>query len=254
MPIRAFSPQMYDSLCSKLKELSALNGISGVLQWDEMVSAAPNLMSFNRLLCRTADVTVLPCGEHPHSTPGSRFLSTITRSRFIQVMMPPGASECRGAQKAALAGVMYDKVGPGAVKVIVRSCMACSALPEPGHHQGACQKHVALPTTTSQHTALHSALTSPGCGSKGAFYFSQPDPLASGCFIAYTTSTISDSTLPDYLSACALHPDSEPPPCLSHATLPACLPAEDGPRAGRAAAAAARSQQDTGAGACSSGA
>ena len=37
MTIRTFFPQLYDSLCSKLKELSALNGISGVLQWDEMV-------------------------------------------------------------------------------------------------------------------------------------------------------------------------------------------------------------------------
>lgn len=54
-------PKAYDALCERLKELSALNGISGLLGWDEMV------------------------------------------------MMPPGAAESRGNQKAALAGVLYDK-------------------------------------------------------------------------------------------------------------------------------------------------
>ncbi len=29
-------PQAYDKLCGKLKELSALQGISGLLGWDEM--------------------------------------------------------------------------------------------------------------------------------------------------------------------------------------------------------------------------
>ncbi|KAG2426831.1 hypothetical protein HXX76_012882 [Chlamydomonas incerta] len=51
----------YEALCERLKELSALGGISGLLGWDEMV------------------------------------------------MMPPGAANSRGAQKSALAGVMYDK-------------------------------------------------------------------------------------------------------------------------------------------------
>lgn len=53
--------QAYNELCGKLRELNALEGISGLLGWDEMV------------------------------------------------MMPGGASESRGAQKAALAGVVYDK-------------------------------------------------------------------------------------------------------------------------------------------------
>ncbi|PNW70823.1 hypothetical protein CHLRE_17g734900v5 [Chlamydomonas reinhardtii] len=51
----------YEMLCERLKELSALGGISGLLGWDEMV------------------------------------------------MMPAGAANSRGAQKSALAGVMYDK-------------------------------------------------------------------------------------------------------------------------------------------------
>ncbi|KIY91519.1 hypothetical protein MNEG_16445 [Monoraphidium neglectum] len=53
--------QAYEKLCGKLRELNALEGISGLLGWDEMV------------------------------------------------MMPPGAAESRGAQKSALAGVIYDK-------------------------------------------------------------------------------------------------------------------------------------------------
>ncbi|GFR49967.1 hypothetical protein Agub_g12106, partial [Astrephomene gubernaculifera] len=53
--------QAYEALCGRLRELSALNGISGLLDWDEMV------------------------------------------------MMPAGSADSRGAQKAALAGVMYDK-------------------------------------------------------------------------------------------------------------------------------------------------
>lgn len=51
----------YDMLCEKLKEVSALGGISGLLGWDEMV------------------------------------------------MMPPNSAGSRGAQKAALAGVLFDK-------------------------------------------------------------------------------------------------------------------------------------------------
>eukprot|EP00879_Flechtneria_rotunda_P004762 GHRR01005032.1.p1 GENE.GHRR01005032.1~~GHRR01005032.1.p1 ORF type:complete len:544 (+),score=181.25 GHRR01005032.1:157-1788(+) len=51
----------YDELVKKLKELDALNGINGLLSWDELV------------------------------------------------MMPEGAVGSRGAQKAALAGVLYDK-------------------------------------------------------------------------------------------------------------------------------------------------
>lgn len=117
MPIRTFSSQLYESLCSKLKELSALNGISGVLQWDEMVGAAPVLLCANCMLCHSgrAGCYCLPWGEHPHTTPGLRVLWYHNTTVYMQVMMPPGASECRGAQKAALAGVMYDKVGPGAV-------------------------------------------------------------------------------------------------------------------------------------------
>lgn len=57
--------QAYDQLCSKLRELNALEGISGLLGWDEMV------------------------------------------------MMPAGAAESRGAQKSALAGVIYDKKTDG---------------------------------------------------------------------------------------------------------------------------------------------
>jgi hypothetical protein len=30
-------PQAYDALCERLKEISALEGISGLLDWDEMV-------------------------------------------------------------------------------------------------------------------------------------------------------------------------------------------------------------------------
>jgi carboxypeptidase Taq len=51
----------YDGLAKKLRELDALNGISGLLGWDEMV------------------------------------------------MMPEGSASSRGAQKSALAGVLYDK-------------------------------------------------------------------------------------------------------------------------------------------------
>ncbi|GLC44578.1 hypothetical protein PLESTM_001617300 [Pleodorina starrii] len=53
--------QAYDALCERLKEISSLNGIAGLLDWDEMV------------------------------------------------MMPPGAAGSRASQKAALAGVLYDK-------------------------------------------------------------------------------------------------------------------------------------------------
>ncbi|BDA49961.1 Thermostable carboxypeptidase 1 [Coccomyxa sp. Obi] len=53
--------QDYDMLCEKLKEISTLSGISGLLGWDEMV------------------------------------------------MMPNGAAACRAAQKAAMAGILYDK-------------------------------------------------------------------------------------------------------------------------------------------------
>ena len=54
--------QEYQSLCDKLREISALGGINGLLQRDEAV------------------------------------------------MMPQGAAECRGKQKSALAGVVYEKV------------------------------------------------------------------------------------------------------------------------------------------------
>jgi len=57
----AVAPQEYEKICEKLKELNSLEGISGLLGWDEMV------------------------------------------------MMPPGAANSRGAQKSALAGVLYDK-------------------------------------------------------------------------------------------------------------------------------------------------
>jgi len=53
--------QTYNEAAKKLKEVSVLGGISGLLGWDEMV------------------------------------------------MLPPGAVECRGQQKEALAGVMFDK-------------------------------------------------------------------------------------------------------------------------------------------------
>ncbi len=36
-PTLSLTPQAYDALCDRLKELSALNGISGLLGWDEMV-------------------------------------------------------------------------------------------------------------------------------------------------------------------------------------------------------------------------
>ncbi|KAK9827502.1 hypothetical protein WJX74_006289 [Apatococcus lobatus] len=65
MAIETPSPQQdakdYDDLCEKLKEISTLNGISGLLGWDEMV------------------------------------------------MMPEGAADCRGQQKAILAGIIHDK-------------------------------------------------------------------------------------------------------------------------------------------------
>lgn len=51
----------YDEVAKKLREITALEGISGLLGWDEMV------------------------------------------------MLPSGSSGCRGDQKAALAGVLYDK-------------------------------------------------------------------------------------------------------------------------------------------------
>ncbi|KAF5829548.1 putative carboxypeptidase [Dunaliella salina] len=53
--------QTYNEAAKKLKEVSVLGGITGLLGWDEMV------------------------------------------------MLPPGAVECRGQQKEALAGVMFDK-------------------------------------------------------------------------------------------------------------------------------------------------
>lgn len=37
------SSQDYDTLCERLKEISTLNGVSGLLMWDEMV--LPNLSS-----------------------------------------------------------------------------------------------------------------------------------------------------------------------------------------------------------------
>lgn len=52
---------LYDETAKRLREINALEGISGLLGWDEMV------------------------------------------------MLPPGSAECRGDQKSALAGVLYDK-------------------------------------------------------------------------------------------------------------------------------------------------
>ena len=60
--METFSDQDYESLCDKLREISTLGGIGGLLQWDEAV------------------------------------------------MMPTGAAEARGKQKAVLAGVVYEKV------------------------------------------------------------------------------------------------------------------------------------------------
>lgn len=54
--------QTYDTVCGKLKEISALSGIDSLLYWDQMV------------------------------------------------MMPPGGSTSRSAQKSALTGVLHDKV------------------------------------------------------------------------------------------------------------------------------------------------
>eukprot|EP00878_Enallax_costatus_P001574 GHUV01001725.1.p1 GENE.GHUV01001725.1~~GHUV01001725.1.p1 ORF type:complete len:544 (+),score=156.71 GHUV01001725.1:74-1705(+) len=59
--VAADTSKAYDDLAAKLRELDALNGISGLLGWDELV------------------------------------------------MMPEGAVGSRGAQKSALAGVLYDK-------------------------------------------------------------------------------------------------------------------------------------------------
>jgi hypothetical protein len=51
----------------------------------------------------------VPCGIHMPSLP-----CHVSPRR---VMMPPGAAGSRGAQKAALAGVLYDKVGTGGAQL-----------------------------------------------------------------------------------------------------------------------------------------
>ena len=56
------APVAYGKLCEKLKELSNLNSISGLIGWDELT------------------------------------------------FMPKNAANARAAQKATLAGVVYDKV------------------------------------------------------------------------------------------------------------------------------------------------
>lgn len=85
----------------------------------------------------------------------------------------------------------------------MHSCMACSALPGPGHHQGACQQHMALLIATSQHTAC-TECAGKCCLWQGACHTCQQGPLGSCCSIQHTISTTSD------------------PPCLT-TCLPACL-------------------------------
>jgi hypothetical protein len=58
-----------EELCKELREIEALQGIQGLLGWDE------------------------------------------------QTMMPPGAAPARGAQKAALAGTLHEKVSPIVVEI-----------------------------------------------------------------------------------------------------------------------------------------
>ena len=100
----ATTQQAYEKLCSKLKELSALNGISGLLGWDEMVRACCRPAAH---WCAAARCACAWCGREVR--PRDRSLLAALRP---QVMMPPGAAESRAAQKAALAGVIYDKVAP----------------------------------------------------------------------------------------------------------------------------------------------
>ncbi len=66
----------YELLTQKLREINHLEGIAGLLGWDEMV------------------------------------------------MLPEGSSECRGAQKETLAGVIYDKRTSSELGALITACSA----------------------------------------------------------------------------------------------------------------------------------
>lgn len=86
--------QTYDALTKKLKEVSALGGISGLLGWDEMVR---NLKQLQQAWESHWDQ------YRP---------SNCCAYSLLQVMMPAGAAESRAAQKSALAGVLYEASWP----------------------------------------------------------------------------------------------------------------------------------------------
>ncbi len=90
VPAGNSTTQSYDKLCERLKELSNLNAISGLLGWDEVRHSA--------IRC---------CRALPHA----RSALAVDRlpSVWQLVMMPKKAADARASQKAALAGVLYDK-------------------------------------------------------------------------------------------------------------------------------------------------
>ena len=91
--------QDYDALCEKLKEISTLNGVSGLLMWDEMVC---NLLF---IPCTVSVDTFVPAVlNHTSSMQSKKELL------WHQVMMPEGAAEVRASQKSILTGIVYDKV------------------------------------------------------------------------------------------------------------------------------------------------
>ncbi len=126
--------QSYEKACEKLKEVSALGGISGLLGWDEVSKCC--------CLQVAGGGGQIAC-KHPRSTSQSRALS-VTSLLLVaplpgvpgaqMVMMPSGAAGARGAQKAALAGVLYDKVGAMSIlytRGTTMSLTMCTRRPPP---------------------------------------------------------------------------------------------------------------------------
>ena len=90
------SDQDYERLCKALKTISSLEGISGIIGWDEMVRLK------SPMSCVPFQMDVDMLRQHT--------LMVLIADAFSQVMMPSGAASSRAAQKEALAGVIYEKV------------------------------------------------------------------------------------------------------------------------------------------------
>jgi Zn-dependent M32 family carboxypeptidase len=103
----------YAALTERLREISALNGVSGLLGWDEQARFAPLRRRFRRLRHML---------RWPH--PESHVFSFVG---LLQVMMPQGAAALRARQGAALAGVVYEKETDAALGELLSRLTASGA-------------------------------------------------------------------------------------------------------------------------------